>query len=219
MAALTPYQMLIDGEWVDSSRRQNVRKHQPDDGSKPWAEDPRGDVPRMSIKAVKRRATAHFQRRTVVQDDAPQNAASMLRKLGRSPCLDRSEDLGRTETSRHRKDVQGDPLAGRNTSPTSSTSMPACADKVHGETLPIDKPDHRTRLHPRANRLACIRRRSALELATVPGRGQDRTGAGRRQHGRAEGLRTCLRRHARIRPVDRGGRLPSRRRQHRHRPW
>ena len=71
------------------------------------------------------------------------------------------------------------------------------ADKISGETLPIDKPDMLvlTLREP----LGVVAGDRAVELAAVPDGGQDRPGAGRRQHGRAEGLRGCAGAAARVR--------------------
>ncbi len=76
-----------------------------------------------------------------------------------------------------------------------------CADKISGETLPIDKPDMFvfTKREPLGVVAAVVPWNSQL----FPGGGQDRPGAGGRQHGGAEGVRARLGGDAGIRPADR----------------
>ena len=186
MADLKRYQMLIDGEWVDSGDGKTFESINPTTGQ-PWAEVPEASAEDVdkAVRAAHRAFSEGPWSRTTASE-----RGKYLRKLA-DLLASKSEDLGRTETVDTGKMFKETRWQAAYIADFFHFYA-GLADKVHGETLPIDKPDL-VRLHL-ARTARRDRRRGAVEFAAVPGRGQDRPGARRRQHCGAEGLRTRLRR-------------------------
>lgn len=135
MADLKTYQMLIDGEWVDASDGVTFESVNPATGE-PWAriaeatEDDVDRAVRAADKAFNEGAWPAM---------SPTQRGHCLRKLAQI-LIDYAEPFGRTEaidTGKLFKETrwQADYLA------EFYTFFAGCADKVNGDTLPIDKPD------------------------------------------------------------------------------
>jgi acyl-CoA reductase-like NAD-dependent aldehyde dehydrogenase len=135
MSELTSYQMLIDGDWVDASNGATFESVNPTTGQA-WAEIPAAteqDVDRAVRSA--HRAFSEGPWATML----PSQRGKLLRNLG-DLLADKSEDLGRTEcvdTGKMFKETrwQAKYIA------EFFHFYAGLADKVTGETLPIDKPD------------------------------------------------------------------------------
>ena len=135
MADITNYQMLINGEWVDAADGGTFDSVNPADG-KVWSRVPEAteaDVNRAVEAAHTAFTTGPWASKT------PTERGKTLRKLG-DLLADHSEGLGRTESvdsGKRRKEArwQAKYIA------EFFHFFAGCADKVSGETLPIDKPD------------------------------------------------------------------------------
>ncbi|MDE2759386.1 MAG: aldehyde dehydrogenase [Paracoccaceae bacterium] len=129
------YKMLIDGEWVESEDGKFFGSISPSDG-KIWAHIPEAtssDVDRAVRAAHREFLDGEWAQMT------PTQRGHCLRKLG-DLLKDHADRLGKTET----RDT------GKMLKETRWQSaymaeffhfFAGCADKIHGETLPIDKPD------------------------------------------------------------------------------
>ncbi len=135
MAELTEYQMLIDGEWVDADDGARFESINPATGEN-WA-----SIPSASVNDVNRAIdAAHeaFENGPWSKTTATERG-KMLRKL--ADLLDvHSESLGRTETVDTGKMFKETRWQAKYISEIFHFYA-GLADKVHGETLPIDKPD------------------------------------------------------------------------------
>ncbi|MGR3312224.1 aldehyde dehydrogenase [Roseovarius indicus] len=135
MADIRAYQMLIDGEWVDASDGGTFDSTNPATG-KVWSRVPEAteaDVDRAVRAAHEAFLNGPWSKMT------PTQRGKCLRKLG-DLLADRSEELGRTETI-----DTGKMLKETKWQATYIAEFfhffAGCADKISGETLPIDKPD------------------------------------------------------------------------------
>ena len=135
MADLVRYQMFIDGQWVDAEDGKTFESVNPATGEA-WAEIPEataGDVDR----AVK---SAH---RAFSEDPwasaTPTERGRHLRKLA-DLLADKSEQLGRTETVDTGKMLKETRWQAKYIAEFFHYYA-GCADKIHGDTMPIDKPD------------------------------------------------------------------------------
>ena len=135
MTDLTRYQMLIDGAWVDAGDGSTFESMNPATGE-PWAVIPEataGDVDR-AVQAAHRAFTEGPWACTT-----PTERGRSLRRLA-DLLAERSEQLGRTETV-----DTGKMLAETRWQAKYIADFfhfyAGCADKVHGDTLPIDKPE------------------------------------------------------------------------------
>ncbi len=135
MSDVRAYQMLIDGAWVDASDGRTFDSVNPTTGEI-WARVPEATA--EDVDAAVRAADRAF-------NDGPWAALSptqrghCLRRLA-DLLAEKSEDLGRTEsidTGKLLKETrwQAQYIA------EFFHFYAGCADKVSGETLPIDKPD------------------------------------------------------------------------------
>jgi acyl-CoA reductase-like NAD-dependent aldehyde dehydrogenase len=132
--AVTKYQMLIDGDWVDASDGACFDSVNPATGAV-WASIPE--------------ATEADANRAVVAADAALNGEwGMMTPTARGKCLRRlgdllaenSQSIGRVETEDTGKMFKE--TAWQATYIAEYLHFYAgAADKIHGETLPIDKPD------------------------------------------------------------------------------
>ncbi len=135
MSSLTRYQMYIDGEWVDAQDGKTFESINPATGDA-WAEIPEataGDVDR-AVRAAHRAFSEGPWARTTATE-----RGRYLRKLA-DLLAEKSESLGRTETIDTGKMLKETLWQAKYISEFFHY-FAGCADKVHGDTLPIDKPD------------------------------------------------------------------------------
>ena len=129
------YQMLIDGQWVDAKEDCRFDSINPATGEA-WA-----SIPDASEEDVSRAVEAAH--RAFSEDPwvsmTPSARGKLLRKLG-DLLAERSEQLGRTETIDTGKLLQETRWQAGYIAEYFHYYA-GLADKVHGETLPIDKPD------------------------------------------------------------------------------
>jgi aldehyde dehydrogenase (NAD+) len=135
MAALKHYQMLIDGRWLDAADGATFDSFNPTTG-KAWAQIPE--------------ATAEDVERAVQAADRALNEGpwGRMSPTERGHCLRRladlvaakSEDLGEIETIDTGKMFKETRWQARYIAEFFHFYA-GCADKINGETLPIDKPD------------------------------------------------------------------------------
>lgn len=128
------YKMLIDGDWVLASDGQSFDSLDPASGM-PWASIPEAteaDV-NSAVEAASRALTGEWGAMT------PTQRGKCLRKLG-DLLAENSEHLGRIETRDTGKMLKE--TAWQATYIAEYFHFFAgAADKIHGDTLPIDKPD------------------------------------------------------------------------------
>ena len=135
MPELAHYQMLIDGTWVDAEDGRSFESANPSTGEA-WATIPEataGDVDR-AVKAAHRAFTEGPWSRAT-----PTERGRTLRRLA-DLLADRSEQLGRTETIDTGKMLKETRWQAKYIAEFFHY-FAGCADKVHGDTMPIDKPD------------------------------------------------------------------------------
>jgi (Z)-2-((N-methylformamido)methylene)-5-hydroxybutyrolactone dehydrogenase len=137
MAGTAPkqYRMLIDGQWVDAEDGGTFESVNPADG-KVWAQIPNAtarDVDR-AVRAADRAFNEGPWSRTTATE-----RGKYLRRLG-DLLADRSEEFGRIETIDTGKLLKETRWQARYIADFFHYNA-GLADKVHGETLPIDKPD------------------------------------------------------------------------------
>ena len=135
MTDLTRYQMLIDGAWVDAGDGCTFESMNPATGE-PWAVIPEataGDVDR-AVQAAHRAFTEGPWAHTT-----PTERGRSLRRLA-DLLAERSEQLGRTETVDTGKMLEETRWQAKYIADFFHFYA-GCADKVHGDTLPIDKPE------------------------------------------------------------------------------
>lgn len=135
MTDLTSYEMLIDGQWTGASDGNSFESINPATGAA-WAR-----IPEASAEDVDRAVrTAHaafsegpWSRMT------PTERGRLLRKLA-DLLAEKSEELGRTESVDTGKMLKETRWQAKYIAEFFHY-FAGCADKIHGETLPIDKPD------------------------------------------------------------------------------
>ena len=135
MAELKHYKMLIDGSWADASDGATFESVNPTTG-KVWAMIPEAtaeDVDR-AVQAADR-AFNHGPWPTMT----PTQRGHCLRKLA-DLLAEKSEDLGTVETIDTGKLLKETRWQAKYIAEFFHF-FAGCADKIHGETLPIDKPD------------------------------------------------------------------------------
>jgi len=135
MSELKTYRMYIDGAWVDASDGGTFDSINPTTGE-PWARIPaatEADVDRAVRAAYRQFSEGEWSKML------PSERGKLLRKLA-DLLAGKSEDLGRTETV-----DTGKMLKETRWQATYIAEFfhfyAGLADKVVGETLPIDKPD------------------------------------------------------------------------------
>jgi acyl-CoA reductase-like NAD-dependent aldehyde dehydrogenase len=135
MSTLQRYRMFIDGEWIDAADGRSFTSMNPATGED-WAEIPEAtaaDVDR-AVKAAHRAFTEGEWARAL-----PTARGKYLRRLA-DLLADKSEELGRTETIDTGKMLKETRWQARYIAEFFHFYAGA-ADKVMGQTLPIDKPD------------------------------------------------------------------------------
>ncbi len=135
MSDLVSYQMFIDGAWVDAEDGKTFQSLNPAT-EEAWAEIPEataGDVDR-AVRAA-HRAFSEGPWATAT----PTERGRYLRRLA-DLLADQSEQLGRTETIDTGKMLKETRWQAKYIAEFFHYYA-GCADKIHGATLPIDKPD------------------------------------------------------------------------------
>jgi acyl-CoA reductase-like NAD-dependent aldehyde dehydrogenase len=135
MPELARYQMLIDGAWVDAEDGRTFESANPATGEA-WALIPEataGDVDRAVKAAHGAFSEGPWARAT------PTERGRTLRRLA-DLLAERSEQLGRTETIDTGKMLKETRWQAKYIAEFFHY-FAGCADKVHGDTMPIDKPD------------------------------------------------------------------------------
>ena len=135
MTELKSYRMLIDGAWVDAGDGGTFTSTNPTT-EQPWATIPEAtaDDVNRAVEAAHRAFTEGPWARTT-----PSERGKYLRKLG-DLLADRSEELGRTETIDTGKLLKETRWQAAYIADIFHYNA-GLADKVHGDTLPIDKHD------------------------------------------------------------------------------
>ena len=135
MADLKSYQMLINGEWVDASNGNSFTSINPSTGDA-WA-----TIPEASAQDVDRAVKSAHEAFTngPWASTLPTERGRYLRKLA-DLLADKSEELGRTETIDTGKMLK-ETLWQAKYIAEFFHYYAGCADKIHGQTMPIDKPD------------------------------------------------------------------------------
>ncbi len=135
MADLARFQMFIDGQWVEAEDGKTFKSINPSTGEA-WAEIPEataGDVDRAVKSAHRAFSEGPWASAT------PTERGRYLRKLA-DLLADKSEELGRTETIDTGKMLKETRWQARYIAEFFHYYA-GCADKIHGDTMPIDKPD------------------------------------------------------------------------------
>ena len=135
MSGLKRYRMLIGGQWVDAEDGQSFPSLNPATGEA-WCEVPEataGDVDRAVRAAHQAFSDGPWSRML------PSERGRLLRKLG-DLLAAKSEELGRVETIDTGKMLKETRWQAKYIAEFYHYYAGA-ADKLHGETLPIDKPD------------------------------------------------------------------------------
>ena len=135
MADITNYQMLINGAWVDASDGGLFDSANPTTGEV-WSRVPEAteeDVNRAVEAAYEAFLTGPWSKMT------PSERGRHLRRLG-DLLADRSEELGHTESVDTGKMLKETRWQAKYIAEFFHFYA-GCADKIAGETLPIDKPD------------------------------------------------------------------------------
>jgi acyl-CoA reductase-like NAD-dependent aldehyde dehydrogenase len=135
MSDLTPYKMYIDGEWVDAEDGKTFTSMNPATGVN-WAQIPEateGDVDR-AVKAAHRSFSEGPW-----ASASPTERGRYLRRLA-DLLADKSEQLGRIESIDTGKILKETRWQAKYISEFFHY-FAGCADKIHGDTMPIDKPD------------------------------------------------------------------------------
>ena len=135
MSDLVSYRMFIDGAWVDAGDGQRFESINPTTGA-PWARIPEAtadDVDRAVKAAHRAFSEGPWARAT------PTERGRYLRRLA-DLLAEQSEALGRTESVDTGKLLEETRWQAKYIAEFFHFYA-GCADKVAGETLPIDKPD------------------------------------------------------------------------------
>ncbi|MEM7073555.1 MAG: aldehyde dehydrogenase [Pseudomonadota bacterium] len=135
MADVTHYQMLIDGGWTDASDGRVFDSVNPTTGAV-WSRVPEAseaDVDRAVRAAHDAFTTGPWSKMT------PSERGRYLRRLG-DLLAERSEELGRIESIDTGKMLKETRWQAKYIAEFFHFYA-GCADKISGETLPIDKPD------------------------------------------------------------------------------
>ena len=135
MADLKSYQMFINGEWVDASDGNSFTSINPSTGDA-WA-----TIPEASAEDVDRAVKSAHEAFTngPWASALPTERGRYLRKLA-DLLADKSEELGRTETIDTGKMLKETRWQAKYIAEFFHYYA-GCADKIHGQTMPIDKPD------------------------------------------------------------------------------
>lgn len=135
MTDIQKYKMLIDGNWVEASSGKVFDSINPTTGEI-WSQVPEAteeDVDRAVRAAHKAFSTGPWSKMT------PTERGKCLRRLAEL-LADKSEELGRTESVDTGKMLKETRWQAKYIAEFFQFYA-GCADKISGETLPIDKPD------------------------------------------------------------------------------
>ena len=135
MADLKHYQMLINGIWVDAEDGQTFESINPSTGM-PWATAPVAG--KKDVESAVQAAHSAFTEGPWSKTTATERG-KLLRKLA-DLLAERSEELGRTETIDTGKMYKETRWQAAYIADFFHY-FGGCADKIHGDTMPIDKPD------------------------------------------------------------------------------
>jgi len=135
MTGLKSYRMLVNAEWIDASDGKKFPSINPAT-SEAWAEVPEATAVDVD-QAV--RAAHHAFTEGPWASAVPTERGRYLRKLA-DLLADKSEELGRIETIDTGKMLKETRWQAKYVAEFFHYYA-GCADKIHGETLPIDKPD------------------------------------------------------------------------------
>ncbi|MFO1059937.1 MAG: aldehyde dehydrogenase [Dongiaceae bacterium] len=135
MSELTRYRMLIDGDWVEAGDGRVFESVNPSTGE-PWAL-----IPEATAADVDRAVRAAYRAFSEGPwaSALPTQRGRYLRRLAEL-LADQSEGLGRTETVDTGKMLKETRWQAKYIAEFFQFYA-GCADKIHGMTLPIDKPD------------------------------------------------------------------------------
>ena len=135
MADIKTYQMLIDGQWADASDKKTFESTNPTTG-KIWSK-----IPEATAEDVNRAVNAADRAFNEGEwtDMTPTQRGHCLRRLG-DLLAEKSEELGRIETIDTGKMFKETRWQAKYIAEFFHFYA-GCADKISGETLPIDKPD------------------------------------------------------------------------------
>ena len=135
MSKIESFKMLIDGEWCDASDSKTFDSFDPST-TKVWS-----NVPEATAEDVNRAVDAAYRagEEGPWKGMTPTQRGRCLRRLG-DLLADKSEDLGRIETRDTGKMFKETRWQAQYISEFFHFYA-GCADKIHGDTLPIDKPD------------------------------------------------------------------------------
>ena len=135
MTKLKSFQMLIDGDWVDAADGKKFPSINPTTGQA-WAEIP--EATEADVKRAVQAAHRAFSEGPWATT-SPTERGRCLRKLA-DLLAHKSEDLGRVETIDTGKILTETRWQAKYIADFFHYYA-GCADKIHGQTLPIDKPD------------------------------------------------------------------------------
>ena len=210
-STLTRYRMYVGGEWVDAGSGDYFESDNPYLGE-PWALIPRGTA--ADADRAVRAAHAAFTSGEWPRLTASRRGA-LLRRLG-DLITQKSAALAEIEVRDNGKLLRRDERA----------------DRVHGAVVPLLRrprrqdrglrPSDRQARHVQLHALrAAWRRRGhhSVELAAAADGVEAGAGTGRRQHRGRQAVRVHVGVGAGVHEAGRGGRIPSGRRQRRHRLW
>ena len=135
MTDIQTYQMLIDGDWVEASDGKTFNSINPTTG-KVWSR-----VPEATAEDVDRavRSAHHAFTKGPWALKTPTERGKYLRRLA-DLLAEKSEELGRTESVDTGKMLKETRWQAKYIAEFFHFYA-GCADKISGETLPIDKPD------------------------------------------------------------------------------
>ncbi len=163
MTDIKHYRMLIDGEWVGAADGKFFESVNPTTG-RVWAM-----VPEATAEDVDRAVRAADRAFSVGPwpEMTPTQRGHCLRRLG-DLLADKSEDLGTTETIDTGKMLKETRWQARYIAEFFHF-FAGCADKIHGQTLPVDKADMMvfTRREPLGVIAAVVPWNSQLFLSAV----------------------------------------------------
>jgi len=135
MPKLKTYRMLIDGRWVGAADGATFTSANPANGEA-WAEIPAATA--ADVDAAVQAAHRAFERGPWA-DASPTERGRCLRRLA-DLLAEKSEALGRVETIDTGKIITETKWQAKYIADFFHYYA-GCADKLHGDTLPIDKPD------------------------------------------------------------------------------
>lgn len=135
MAGIVDYKMLVDGDWIGASDGKTFDSINPSTGQV-WARAPEATV--VDVDMAVRAADRAFNDGPWAKM-SPTERGHCLRRLAEL-LVDQSEQLGHTEALDTGKMLKETRWQAKYIAEFFHFYA-GCADKIHGDTLPIDKPD------------------------------------------------------------------------------